>query len=208
MKKNTIYGRAGMDNRIGYGERPALIVVDLQRGFTDPACPLGGDLTNVVERTNQLLRAAEDDDIPVVFTRIVSQHPENADLGAWVKKIPTLDVLVEGSVWVELDDRLDVCDGDYLLDKKQASAFHETELESMLNAWGIETVFVAGCTTSGCVRATVVDACVHGYRTIVPEESVGDRADEPHEANLFDMNAKYADVRPVDEAVSYLVQSK
>lgn len=199
-----IYERAGMDNLIGYGDSPVLIVVDLQQGFTDPDCPLGGDLTSVVEQTNMLLDAAHDDDVPVVVTRIVTEHPDAADLGVWVKKIPTLAVLEAGSDWVELDDRLHVEGTDYILTKKQASALHETELDSMLSAWGIDTAVISGCTTSGCIRATAVDTCSHGYHTIVPEESVGDRAVEPHEANLFDIHSKYGDIRPVDEVVDYL----
>lgn len=202
--KTRIYERAGMDNAIGYGDSPALVVVDLQRGFTDPECALGGDLTGVVERSGRLIEAAEAGDVPIVFTRIVTDHPDGADLGVWIEKIPTLDVLESGSEWVALDDRLPRADGDYVLDKKQASAFHETELDSMLTAWGVDTAVISGCTTSGCIRASAVDACSHGYRPIVPEEGVGDRAEGPHEANLFDIHSKYGDVRPVDEVVEYL----
>jgi maleamate amidohydrolase len=202
--KRAVYERAGMDERVGYGDRPALLVVDLQRGFTDAANPLGGDLTDVVERTNRLLDAAHARGVPVVCTRIVTTHPTGADFGIWGEKIPRLDTLAAGSEWVELDDRLAVDEGDHTLDKRQASAFHGTELASMLVAWGIDTLVAAGCTTSGCVRASVVDACAAGYRAVVPAEAVGDRATDPHEANLFDMNAKYADVRPVEEVVSYL----
>ncbi|MFC4360476.1 isochorismatase family protein [Halobium salinum] len=202
--KSAVYERAGMDERVGYGDRPALLVVDLQRGFTDATNPLGGDLSGVVERTNRLLDAAHGSDVPVVLTRIVSTHPDGADFGVWGEKIPRLDTLTAGSEWVELDARLAVEEGDHTLNKRQASAFHETELGSTLVAWGVDTVVVAGCTTSGCVRASVVDACAAGYRAVVPEGAVGDRAVEPHEANLFDMNAKYADVRPVGEVVEYL----
>lgn len=207
-KKDKIYERAGMDNLIGYGEKPALLVVDLQKGFTDPDSPLGGDLTTVVDRTNHLLEAAHQSEVPVVFTRIVTNHPETADLGIWGKKISTLDVLESGSEWTEIDDRLHVEDHDYILEKKQASAFHETELESMLTAWKIDTAIIAGCTTSGCIRATAIDACAHGYHTIVPEESVGDRAVDPHEANLFDIHSKYGDVQSVDNVVEYLSRGR
>lgn len=201
---HATYERAGLDNTVGYGDRPALVVVDLQRGFTDPENPLGGDLSDVVERTNQLLDAAHGSGLPVVFTRVVTTHPEGADLGVWLDKIPTLGTLEADSEWVAIDDRLDRAESDSLLDKRQASAFHETELPSLLRRWDTDTVVVAGCTTSGCVRATGVDACAHGYRTIVPAEGVGDRAEEPHEANLFDLDAKYADVRPIEEVLDYL----
>ncbi|WP_136591845.1 isochorismatase family protein [Salinigranum halophilum] len=200
----AVYERASMDTRVGYGTTPALVVVDLQVGFTDSESPLGGDLTGVVDRTNDLLDAAHDTDVPVVFTRIVSTHPDHADFGIWQAKIPRLDTLKAGSTWVDIDERLAREERDHVLDKRQASAFHETELASMLVAWGVDTVVVTGCTTSGCIRATVVDACAHGYRTIVPGEAVGDRAPEPHESNVFDMDAKYADVRPVGEVADYL----
>jgi len=199
-----IYERAGMDNLMGYGDSPVVLVVDLQTGFTDPDCPLGGDLTAVVDRTNRLLDAAHGNDVPVVFTRIVTAHPDAADLGTWADKIPTLDVLEAGSEWADIDPRLSRAEDDYVLDKKQASAFHETELDSMLAAWGVDTVVISGCTTSGCIRASAVDACAHGFRPIVPEGSVGDRATEPHEANLFDIHSKYGDVRPVEEVADYL----
>lgn len=205
--KKAIYERADMDNRVGYGSEPALLVVDLQTGFTDPENPLGGDLTEVVERTNRLVDAAHEGDVPVVFTRIVTKHEDARDLGVWGEKIPSLSTLQEGGEWVAVDPRLHVGDEDHVLDKRQASAYHETELDSMLNYLAVDTVVVTGCTTSGCIRATAVDACSHGYYTIVPEEAVGDRAVEPHEANLFDINAKYGDVRPVDEVVEYLAEA-
>ncbi|MFC6734170.1 MULTISPECIES: isochorismatase family protein [unclassified Haladaptatus] len=208
MSKEAVYERASMDNSVGYGERPAVLVVDLQKGFTDPENPLGGDLSGVLDRTNAILGAAHAADVPVVHTRIVSSHPTCADMGIWQEKIPRLDTLAAGSEWVELDERLAVADDDHVLDKRQASGFHETELNSMLVAWGVDTLIVTGCTTSGCIRASVVDACAHGYRTIVPAEAVGDRSAAPHDANLFDMNAKYADVRPVEEVVEYLEKGR
>ncbi|MFT4945415.1 MAG: maleamate amidohydrolase [Halovenus sp.] len=202
--KKTIYERAEMDSQVGYGDEPALLVVDLQTGFTDPENPLGGDLTDVVEQTNELIDAAHSGDVPVVCTRIVTKHDDARDMGVWAEKVPSLSTLRAGSRWVDLDQRLHTDNRDHRLDKRQASAYHETELDSLLTAMGTDTVVVTGCTTSGCIRATVVDACSHGYRTIVPEAAVGDRAADPHEANLFDINAKYGDVRPVEEVSEYL----
>ncbi len=202
--KRAIYERASMDNRIGYGDKPVLLVVDLQTGFTDPENPLGGDLTEVVERTDRLVDAAHEGSVPVVFTRIVTKHEDMRDLGVWGEKIPSLETLHADGEWINIDPRLDIREEDHVLDKRQASAFHETELDSMLSYFGADTVVVTGCTTSGCIRASVVDACSHGYYTIVPEDAVGDRAVEPHEANLFDINAKYGDVRPVGEVAGYL----
>lgn len=204
--KEAIYEQAEMDRRVGYGDEPALLVVDLQTGFTDPENPLGGDLTNVVEQTNELIDAAHNGGVPVVCTRIVTKHDDTRDLGVWAEKIPSLSTLRAGGEWVDLDPRLHADDTDHLLDKRQASAYHETELDSLLTAMGVDTVVVAGCTTSGCIRATVVDGCSHGYRVVVPESAVGDRAVDPHEANLFDINAKYGDVRPVGEVTEYLCE--
>lgn len=199
------YERAGItDNRVGYGESPALLVVDVQRAFTDPECRIGADMSGMVARANDLIAAAREGDVPVVFTRTVATHPDGADFGIWMEKFPTLDVLIEGSGWVGLDERLDARDRDHVLDKRQASAFHETELDSMLTAGGVDTVVLCGCTTSGCIRATGVDACAHGYRATVAREGVADRAVDPHESNLFDLDAKYADVRPADEVADYL----
>lgn len=202
--RETIYEQAEMDSQVGYGDEPALLVVDLQTGFTDPENPLGGDLTGVVSQTNDLIDAAHSGDVPVVCTRIVTTHDDARDMGVWAEKVPSLSTLRAGSRWVDLDPRLHTDDRDHRLDKRQASAYHETELDSLLTAMGVDTVVVAGCTTSGCIRATAVDACSHGYRTIVPEAAVGDRAADPHEANLFDINAKYGDVRPVEEVSEYL----
>ncbi|MFB6131684.1 MAG: isochorismatase family protein [Salinigranum sp.] len=189
------YERAGIaDNEVGFGETPVLVVVDVQQAFTDPECRIGADMTEMVARANDLIAAARDGDVPVVFTRTVGTHPRGADFGVWIEKFPTLDVLIEGSGWIGLDERLDA----------REEAFHETELDSMLTAWGADTVVLCGCTTSGCIRATGVDACSHGYRTHVAADGVADRADRPHESNLFDLGAKYADVRPTDDLVEYL----
>lgn len=199
-----IYDRAGIsENRVGYGDRPAVIVIDVQKGFTDPECRLGGDLSSMVQKASELVDEAHDTDVPIIFTRCVTTHPEGADFGIWLKKFPTLDVLVEGTKWVEIDDRLDVHGTDHVMDKRQASAFEGTELNSMLTNWQIDTTLLVGCTTSGCVRATAIDACANGYHTIVAEEGVADRAQEPHDANLFDLSAKYADVRPMEEVIKY-----
>jgi nicotinamidase-related amidase len=135
---------------------------------------------------------------------VVYTHPEAADGGVWPQRIEPLKTLQAGSRWVEIDDRCQVGEDDHIIEKKQASAFHETELDSMLTAWAADTVIVTGCTTSGCVRASVVDACASGYRVVIPENCVGDRSDEQHDANLYDMDAKYADVRPLEEVLEYL----
>lgn len=203
-EREKIYERAGMKDQFGYGDSPALVAVDFQEGMTNPENPLGAQLGGMIEQNNRLVEAAHENDVPVIWTRVVYTHPEAADGGIWPEKIEPLKTLQSGSRWVELDDRCAVDGDDYVLEKKHASAFHETELKSMLTAWGIDTVITTGCTTSGCVRASVIDACANGYRVIVPAEGVDDRSSEQHDANIYDMDAKYADVRPIDEVLTYL----
>lgn len=203
-QRDQIYERAGMTNQFGYGESPVVVAVDFQEGMTTPENPLGSELDVMVRQNNRLVEAAHVNDVPVVWTRVVYSHPDADDGGIWPEKIESLKTLQSGSQWVELDDRCDVDADDYVLEKKHASAFHETELNSMLTAWDIDTVVASGCTTSGCVRASVIDACANGYCVIVPEECVGDRSSEQHDANMYDMDAKYADVRPVNEVRRYL----
>jgi maleamate amidohydrolase len=201
--KHSIYEHAKLGERIGFGERPAVVVVDLQIGFTAPEIsPVAGELGSVVDATNRLLAASRSAGSPTVFTVIAYDPDSPDDAGLWPKKGPYLRTLVVGSDLVKLDPRVDRRPGDLVLAKKYASGFFGTHLASVLAAKRIDTVVVTGCTTSGCVRATIVDALGHGLRPIVPREAVGDRAEEPHEASLFDMDAKYADVMPLDEVIA------
>jgi nicotinamidase-related amidase len=205
MTKSTddVYERAGMTNELGFGDRPAVLVVDLQRGFTHPKSPLGSDQDAVVSATAELLTVAREGDVPIYFTRCVYRE-DLRDGAVFTEKVPTAEALTVGSEWVDIDSRLEVRPEDHVVDKQMPSAFFETELDTMLTYDGVDTVVVAGATTSGCIRATVVDACSHGYRPMVPRECVGDRAEEPHEANLFDMGSKYADVLSLSDVVSSL----
>jgi maleamate amidohydrolase len=197
------YVKRGFASRVGFGKRPALLVIDLIRGFTDERCPLASDLTAELEATVALLDAAREHDIPVLFTT-VSYDPERQEAGLWIRKIPSTSYLVEGSPWVELDERLERRPGESLVVKKYASAFFGTDLVARLVSRGVDTLLLAGCTTSGCVRASAVDACSLGFHTIVVQEAVGDRAELPHLANLFDIDAKYGDVVQLTEALDYL----
>jgi maleamate amidohydrolase len=193
----------GLGGRVGFGARPAVLVVDLVRGFTDPRSPLAGDLEPQIEATNTLLGVARRGDVPVLFST-VAYDAGLQDAGVWIRKIPSNHLLVEGSEWVEVDERLGRRDSEGVLVKKYASCFFGTDLASRLMSRRIDTLLVTGCTTSGCVRATVVDACSYGFHTIVVEEAVGDRAELPHQASLFDMDAKYGDVVTLDDATAYL----
>ena len=198
-----VYARAGLGESVTLGSRPAVLVVDFSCGFTDPACPLGSDLTAEVDATRRLLDAARAKGIPVIFTSI-GFEPSLKDGGLWLQKVPTLGELQLGGRWVEIDPRLDRRDDEPIVLKKGASGFFGTNLASILVSQGVDTVILCGATTSGCVRATAIDLLQYGWPTLVPRECVGDRAQAPHDANLFDIQAKYADVVPVEEALVYV----
>lgn len=201
-----IYEESGITGDIGFGDSPAIVVIDLQTAFTDPACSLGSDLDGTVEANADLLETAREHDVPIYFTRCV--YRDDARDGAiFAEKIPSTAELTRDSEWLEIDPRLDPSDGDHIVEKQQPSGFFDTELDTMLTYEGIDTTVITGATTSGCVRATVVDACSHGYRPIVPEECVGDRAEDPHEANLFDMDSKYADVMGLGDVKTRLSET-
>lgn len=198
-----VYGRAGLGQSVTLGLRPAVLVVDFSCGFTDPACTLGSELTKEVEATRRLLDAAREKGLPIVYTTI-GFEPSLKDGGLWLQKVPALGDLQIGGHWVEIDARLDPRPDEPVVLKKGASAFFGTNLASILIAQGVDSVILCGATTSGCIRATAVDLLQYGFPTIVPRECVGDRAQAPHEANLFDIQAKYADVVPLEDALAYV----
>jgi nicotinamidase-related amidase len=183
------------------------VVVDLTKGFTDPAYPTGADLTEVVAATSQLVEAARQAGVPVVYTAI-GYTPAELETVVWLDKAPGMRALAVDSEAVEIDSRLPYTDADHLIMKKGASAFYGTGLAALLASMKADTVIVCGATTSGCVRATVVDALQSGYPVLVPRECVGDRADGPAEANLFDIQAKYGDVVSLDDALAYVGGTK
>jgi maleamate amidohydrolase len=198
-----IYERARLGQSITPGSRPAVLVVDFSRGFTDPESTMGSDLTGEVEATKRLLDAARAKGIPVVFTTIGFES-NLKDGSLWLQKAPGLAELQVGGKWVEIDPRLERGEDEVVILKKGASAFFGTNLPSVLVSQGVDTIVLCGATTSGCIRATAVDLLQYGYPTLVPRECVGDRARSPHEANLIDIQAKYADVVPIEDAISYL----
>ncbi len=198
-----IYERARLGQSITPGWRPAVLVVDFSRGFTDPECTMGSDLTSEVEATTRLLAAAREKGLPVIFTTI-GFEPNLKDGSLWLQKAPGLADLQVGGKWVDIDPRLERAEDEVVILKKGASAFFGTNLPSVLVSQDVDTIVLCGATTSGCIRATAVDLLQYGYPTLVPRECVGDRAQGPHEANLIDIQAKYADVVPVEDALSYL----
>jgi maleamate amidohydrolase len=198
-----VYERARLGQSVMLGSRPAVLVVDFSRGFTDPASTMGSDLTSEVEATTRLLDVARAKGIPVVFTTIGFES-NLKDGSLWLQKAPGLAELQIGGKWVEIDPRLQRGEDEVVLLKKGASAFFGTNLPSVLVSQGVDTIVLCGATTSGCIRATAVDLLQYGYPTLVPRECVGDRAQAPHEANLVDIQAKYADVVSAEDALSYL----
>ena len=198
-----VYAAARLGQAVTMGERPAVLVVDFSCGFTDPECALGSDLTAEVGATRRLLDAARAKGLPVIFTTI-GYEPSLKDGGLWLQKVPSLGDLQVGGRWVEIDPRLDPRDDETIVLKKGASAFFGTNLASILVTQGIDSVVLCGATTSGCIRATAIDLLQYGFPAMVPRECVGDRAQAPHEANLFDIQAKYADVVSLDDALEYV----
>lgn len=197
------YRRKGLAARVGFGRRPALLIIDFIEGFTNLESPLAGKFDAEVEATRKLLGVARRQGVPVFFTT-TSYDEGMLEAGVFVRKVPSLKVLRAGSAWVRIDPRLQPRKGEIVVDKKYASAFFGTALASTLHALNVDTLIVAGCTTSGCVRASVVDGMQHGLRVIVARECVADRAASPHEANLVDIDGKYGDVEPLSSVIRRL----
>ena len=186
----------------GLGSKPALIVVDVVRGFTDPSCPLGSEADEVVDANVSLMNAFHEVNLPVVLTTVIYRDDQQASV--FRARIPALNLLTPESEWVLFDSRLPVAPGDLQLEKRHASSFHGTELDEWLRNQEVDSVVVTGLTTSGCVRATAVDGLQNNYRVVVPREACGDRDEQAHEANLYDLNAKYADVLSLEDTLALL----
>ena len=199
----AVYAKAGLGQAVTLGDRPAVLVIDFSCGFTDPECALGSDLTSEVAATKRLLDAARAKELPVIFTTI-GFDASLKDGGLWMQKVPALAVLQMGGRWMDIDPRLEPRADETVIVKKGASGFFGTNLASVLVSQGVDSVILCGATTSGCIRATAVDLLQYGWPTLVPRECVGDRAQAPHDANLFDIQAKYADVVSVEDALAYL----
>jgi nicotinamidase-related amidase len=204
MGDAELYAERGFGRRSGAGERPALVVVDLVEGFTDPDSPLWCDADAAVAATARMLEAARASGAPVAFTTVEYDESGARVAAAFLAKVPALRTLAPGTRWPRVDRRIAPRPDEPVLRKLFASAFFGTPLAALLASHGADTVVVCGASTSGCVRATVVDALQHGYRVVVAREGVADRAVGPHEAALFDIDAKYGDVVGVDEAVALL----
>lgn len=198
MRFEGFHGRAGM------GERPALVVIDVNRGFTDPASPLVCDLDDVVGAIARLLEAFRATGLPIAFTTVSYDEAAKQAAAAFIDKIPALLALEAGSPWTEIDPRLAPLETEPVFNKLWASAFFGTPFASFLAAHGCDSLVVTGASTSGCVRATVLDALQSGYRPVVPREAVGDRNPAAHEANLYDIDTKYGDVVSLEETLAHV----
>lgn len=202
------YRSRGFGRPIGFGERPAIVVVDFINGFTDPVLPFGSILHEEIDATVRLLEAARKrGDVPIVFIGTAYEFDDFRDAGLWKTKQAGITSLRSGTHAVEIDSRMGWRPSDeHHISKKFASAFFGTDLISRLNCLSIDTVLLAGCSTSGCVRATAVDGLQNGYRIMVVREAVGDRDSEAHERSLIEIDAKYADVISLDRAITYLAE--
>ena len=197
------FERRGFGQKLGFGLRPALLVVDMIKAFTNPDMPLGADLEGQIEALQPILRVAHDQQAPVIFSTVAYEDENLRDAGIFGRKHKGSATLRSGTESVDVDPRLEFRKDDSLLVKKYASCFFGTDLVSRLLTHQVDTLIITGCTTSGCVRASAVDACQIGFLPMVVREAVGDRSRSAHEQSLFDLNAKYADVVSLEETLQY-----
>ncbi len=201
------YARGGFTQRLAAGRRPALLVIDFVRAYLTEGSPLfGGDgCANAREAAIRLLTTARAAGIPILHTN-VEFEPGGRNGGVFFRKVPALACFETGKRpdLAAFAAGLEPIAGETVITKQYASAFFGTTLAPTLTALGCDTVLMAGVSTSGCIRASAVDCCQHGFIPLVVREAVGDRAPGPHEANLFDLQAKYAEVISIDDAEAYL----
>ena len=199
--------RGVFEGRVGFGRKPAVVVVDFINAYTTPGSPLyAPPVVDAVRETVDILETARRKGVLVVYTRVIySSH--GLDGGIFVQKVPVLRKMVEGEPLADIVPELPPGPRDVVINKQYASAFFGSPLGALLTSQGVDTLIVTGCSTSGCIRATAVDGMQYGFRVIVPRECVGDRRPEPHEANLFDIDSKYGDVVSKAEVLEYLARS-
>ena len=201
MNDLDIYKKQNFGNKSGIGKKPALLIVDFVNGFTDPEQFGGGNILEAIDKTSNLLAFCREKKIPVAMTRVVYAN-DGTDTGMFCIKAPGLKTLTEEAHGSQIVEKLKPIEGEYVVRKTQPSGFFGTNLAGWFNSKAVDTIFVTGCTTSGCVRASVIDSMSYNFRTVIVTDGVGDRALGPHEANLFDMGQKYGDLMTVDEIIS------
>lgn len=203
MSQQQVYAEAGFGRPVPRGSRPAIVVVDFSYGFTDTQYPTAADMSAQIAATRRLTEAARAAGFPVIYTVIAFQPWELATL-PWLKKATGMAALTVGSRLVEIDAATGIRPEDPVIAKHGASAFHGTNLAGLLTGAGVDTVVVTGATTSGCVRATAVDAVQSGFTVLVPADCCADRARPPHDAALYDIDQKYGDVTDANDILAWL----
>jgi maleamate amidohydrolase len=201
--EEQFFAERGFGMKMGFGQKPALLVIDFINAFTDATTMLGSNLDAQIEQTNRLIDTAHEHGKPVLFSTVIYEEADLRDSGIWAMKHKGTRLLRAGTDMVRLDRRVHCEAQDALLVKKYASCFFGTDLVPRLLSHRADTLVIAGCSTSGCVRATAVDACQYGFRPIVVREAVGDRSRAAHEQSLFDLHSRYADVTEIEEVLQY-----
>ena len=203
MSQKEIYTAAGFGQTIPRGIRPAVVVVDFSYGFTDTQYPTASDMALQIAATKRLADLARSKGYPVIYTTF-SFHEGDVEKYPWLKKATGMAALREGTRLVEIDKGTGLQPKDTIIVKKGASAFFGTSLAALLTGCGVDTLIITGATTSGCVRASVVDAVQSGFNVLVPADCCGDRAQAPHDAALYDIDQKYGDVTNAEDIYTYL----
>jgi len=191
------------DNRVGFGKRPAMLLIDFVEAYFDKSCPLYANVEENLESALRIREQARSAGVPIIYTNVV-YHEDMSDAGVFYKKVKVLENMKRGSPMGAWPKGLETADGELVISKQYPSAFFGTSLASTLASKQIDSVIITGLTTSGCIRASCVDACSHGFIPIIVADACGDRDEAPHQANLFDMNAKYGDVVSESEIKDYL----
>ncbi|MGF6873052.1 N-carbamoylsarcosine amidohydrolase [Paraburkholderia sp. MM5477-R1] len=207
MSQDAATNYAGVwDTRIGFGRKSALLLIDFMKGYTTGGAPLyARGVVSAVAHAQEILAAAREAKIPLIHTNI-RYAVDFLDGGIWIKKAPVMKAMIEGHPHAEFCDEVTPLPGELVISKQYPSAFFGTTLATTLHTQGVDTVVLVGCSTSGCIRATAVDAVQHGFRVMVVREAVGDRHAAPHEANLFDIDSKYGDVISKGEFIRHLAR--
>jgi len=209
-ESTRIYKERGFQRRIGFGKRPALVSVDLANAWTRPGNPFTceGVDDRIIPSMQQLLKACRDNGHPVVHVttayQITDRDDPNSDMGLWHNKIPAEAVRIEDEHLWAIDDRIAPVKGEWVMMKKRASSFSGTPLAGYLRGIGVDTILVTGVTATACVRTTICDGLAEGFRTIAVREAIGDRVPGAVAWNLYDIDAKFADVENTETCVAYL----
>ena len=199
--------KAVFNKRLGFGKNPAIILVDFVAAYFDENSPLYADVEKALLSAIRIRNKGREKNISIIYTN-VSYQKDGKNGGVFFEKLPVLSCFIEGAKTAGWPSKLDIDPNEIVITKQYPSAFFETCLSKKLNNLEIDTLIITGLTTSGCIRATCVDAISYGFRPIVVKDACGDRHEKPHIANLFDMNAKYADVVSEKEVFNFLSKQK